>query len=63
MVPEEGNHKDLPRESVSLENLMKLGQGGVTLRKPSKTIDTGHRNNTKWNRVPVLEKMLTQLSR
>ena len=52
-VPEGGNHKDLPPgvgESRKFNEAWTRYDGN----KPSRTIDTGHRNHFhyKWNRVP-----------
>ena len=54
-VPEGGNHKSLPKgvgESRKFNEAWTRYHG----QKPSKTIDTGHRNHFhyKWNRVPTV---------
>jgi len=52
-VPEGGNHKDLP---PGVGDSRKFNEAWTRYhsKKPSKTIDTGHRNHFhyKWNRVP-----------
>jgi len=52
-VPEGGNHKDLP---IGVGDSRKFNEAWTRYHseKPSKTIDTGHRNHFhyKWNRVP-----------
>lgn len=52
-VPEGGNHKDLP---PGIGESRKFNEAWTRYhsKKPSKTIDTGHRNHFhyKWNRVP-----------
>jgi DNA (cytosine-5)-methyltransferase 1 len=52
-VPEGGNHKDLPL-GVGDSRIFNEAWTRYHSRKPSKTIDTGHRNHFhyKWNRVP-----------
>lgn len=54
-VPEGGNHKDLP---VGVGESRKFNEAWTRYhsQKPSKTIDTGHRNHFhyKWNRVPTV---------
>lgn len=52
-VPEGGNHKDLP-EGVGGSRTFNEAWTRYHSKKPSKTIDTGHRNHFhyKWNRVP-----------
>ncbi|MCI6062062.1 DNA cytosine methyltransferase [Ligilactobacillus salivarius] len=54
-VPEGGNHKDLPK---GVGNSRKFNEAWTRYdsHKPSKTIDTGHRNHFhyKWNRVPTV---------
>lgn len=54
-VPEGGNHKDLPK---GVGNSRKFNEAWTRYhsQKPSKTIDTGHRNHFhyKWNRVPTV---------
>lgn len=55
MVPDGGNYKDLPTE---LQNTRKVHIAWTRLnsKKPSITIDTGHRHHFhyKWNRVPTV---------
>lgn len=53
MVPEGGNHKDLP-EGIGESRKFNEAWTRYHSEKPSKTIDTGHRNHFhyKWNRVP-----------
>lgn len=54
-VPEGGNHKDLP---AGVGNSRKFNEAWTRYhsQKPSKTIDTGHRNHFhyKWHRVPTV---------
>ena len=54
-VPEGGNHKDLP---PGIGDSRKFNEAWTRYHgdKPSKTIDTGHRNHFhyKWNRVPTV---------
>lgn len=52
-VPEGGNHKDLP-QGVGDSRKFNEAWTRYHSQKPSKTIDTGHRNHFhyKWNRVP-----------
>lgn len=54
-VPEGGNHKDLPN---GVGDSRKFNEAWTRYhsQKPSKTIDTGHRNHFhyKWNRVPTI---------
>lgn len=54
-VPEGGNHKDLP---AGVGDSRKFNEAWTRYhsQKPSKTIDTGHRNHFhyKWNRVPTV---------
>jgi DNA (cytosine-5)-methyltransferase 1 len=54
-VPEGGNHKDLP---PGIGDSRKFNEAWTRYhsQKPSKTIDTGHRNHFhyKWNRVPTV---------
>lgn len=54
-VPEGGNHKDLP-EGVGTSRKFNEAWTRYHSKKPSKTIDTGHRNHFhyKWNRVPTV---------
>ena len=53
-VPEGGNHKDLP-EGVGDSRKFNEAWTRYHSQKPSKTIDTGHRNHFhyKWNRIPT----------
>jgi DNA (cytosine-5)-methyltransferase 1 len=55
LVPEGGNHKDLP-EGVGESRKFNEAWTRYHSKKPSKTIDTGHRNHFhyKWNRVPTV---------
>ena len=54
-VPEGGNHKDLPK---GVGDSRKFNEAWTRYhsQKPSKTIDTGHRNHFhyKYNRVPTV---------
>lgn len=54
-VPEGGNHKDLP---PGVGDSRKFNEAWTRYhgKKPSRTIDTGHRNHFhyKWNRVPTI---------
>ncbi len=54
-VPEGGNHKDLP---PGVGDSRKFNEAWTRYhsKKPSKTIDTGHRNHFhyKWNRIPTV---------
>jgi DNA (cytosine-5)-methyltransferase 1 len=54
-VPEGGNHKDLP---LGVGDSRKFNEAWTRYhsKRPSKTIDTGHRNHFhyKWNRVPTV---------
>ena len=54
-VPEGGNHKDLP---PGVGDSRKFNEAWTRYhsKKPSKTIDTGHRNHFhyKWDRVPTV---------
>jgi len=54
-VPEGGNHKDLP-EGIGISRKFNEAWTRYHSQKPSKTIDTGHRNHFhyKWNRVPTV---------
>lgn len=54
-VPEGGNHKDLP-PGVGESRKFNEAWTRYHSQKPSKTIDTGHRNHFhyKWNRVPTV---------
>ena len=55
LVPDGGNYKDLP---VGVGESRKFNMAWTRYRsdKPSRTIDTGHRNNFhyKWNRCPTV---------
>lgn len=54
-VPEGGNHKNLP-EGVGNSRKFNEAWTRYHSQKPSKTIDTGHRNHFhyRWNRVPTV---------
>lgn len=54
-VPEGGNYKDLP-EGVGNSRKFHEAWTRYDSKKPSRTIDTGHRNHFhyKWNRVPTV---------
>jgi DNA (cytosine-5)-methyltransferase 1 len=54
-VPQGGNHKDLPK-GVGESRKFNEAWTRYHSKKPSKTIDTGHRNHFhyKWNRVPTV---------
>ena len=54
-VPEGGNHKDLPK-GVGESRKFNEAWTRYHSKKPSKTIDTGHRNHFhyKYNRVPTV---------
>jgi len=54
-VPEGGNHKDLP-SGVGDSRKFNEAWTRYHSQRPSKTIDTGHRNHFhyKWNRVPTI---------
>ncbi len=54
-VPEGGNHKDLP-EGVGGSRKFNEAWTRYSSKKPSRTIDTGHRNHFhyKYNRVPTV---------
>ncbi|MFG1481474.1 DNA cytosine methyltransferase [Halobacteriovorax sp. HFRX-2_2] len=54
-VPEGGNHKDLP-PGVGESRKFNEAWTRYHSKKPSKTIDTGHRNHFhyKWNRIPTV---------
>ena len=54
-VPEGGNHKDLP-PGVGETRKFNEAWTRYDSKKPSKTIDTGHRNHFhyKYNRVPTV---------
>ena len=55
LVPEGGNYKDLPK---GVGETRKFNEAWTRYhsKKPSRTIDTGHRNHFhyKWNRVPTI---------
>lgn len=55
LVPEGGNHKDLP-DGVGTSRRFNEAWTRYHSKKPSKTIDTGHRNHFhyKYNRVPTI---------
>ena len=55
LVPEGGNYKDLP-EGVGTSRKFNEAWTRYHSKKPSRTIDTGHRNHFhyKWNRVPTI---------
>ncbi len=55
LVPDGGNHKDLP-EGVGVSRKFNEAWTRYNSKKPSKTIDTGHRNHFhyKFNRVPTV---------
>ena len=55
LVPEGGNYKDLPK-GVGESRKFNEAWTRYHSKKPSKTIDTGHRNHFhyKWNRVPTV---------
>ncbi len=55
LVPEGGNHKNLP-EGVGTSRTFNEAWTRYHSKKPSKTIDTGHRNHFhyKWNRIPTV---------
>ena len=55
LVPEGGNHKDLP-PGVGESRKFNEAWTRYHSNKPSKTIDTGHRNHFhyKYNRVPTI---------
>ena len=55
LVPEGGNHKDLPK-GVGESRKFNEAWTRYHSKKPSKTIDTGHRNHFhyKWDRVPTV---------
>lgn len=54
-VPDGGNYKDLP-EGVGESRKFHMAWTRYASNKPSRTIDTGHRNNFhyKWNRCPTV---------
>lgn len=55
LVPDGGNYKDLP-EGVGTSRNFHMAWTRYASDKPSRTIDTGHRNNFhyKWNRCPTV---------
>jgi DNA (cytosine-5)-methyltransferase 1 len=55
LVPEGGNHKNLPK-GVGESRKFNEAWTRYHSKKPSKTIDTGHRNHFhyKWDRVPTV---------
>lgn len=55
LVPEGGNYKDLPK-GVGESRKFNEAWTRYDSNKPSRTIDTGHRNHFhyKWNRVPTV---------
>lgn len=55
LVPEGGNHKDLPK-GIGLSRKFNEAWTRYHGNKPSRTIDTGHRNHFhyKYNRVPTI---------
>lgn len=55
LVPDGGNYKDLPR-GVGESRTFHMAWTRYRSDKPSRTIDTGHRNNFhyKWNRCPTV---------
>ena len=55
LVPDGGNYKDLP-EGVGESRKFNMAWTRYKSDKPSRTIDTGHRNNFhyKWNRCPTV---------
>ena len=55
MVPEGGNYKDLPK-GVGGSRTFHEAWTRYHSKKPSRTIDTGHRNHFhyKWNRIPTI---------
>ena len=54
-VPDGGNYKDLPK-GVGESRIFHMAWTRYRSDKPSRTIDTGHRNNFhyKWNRCPTV---------
>jgi DNA (cytosine-5)-methyltransferase 1 len=54
MVPDGGNYKDLPQELQSIRKVH-IAWTRLNSRKPSFTIDTGHRHHFhyRWNRIPT----------
>jgi DNA (cytosine-5)-methyltransferase 1 len=55
LVPDGGNYKDLP-EGIGDHRKFNVAWTRYNSKKPSSTIDTGHRNHFhyKWNRVPTV---------
>jgi DNA (cytosine-5)-methyltransferase 1 len=55
MVPDGGNYKDLPKEYISTRKF-NVAWTRFSSKKPSPTIDTGHRHHFhyKYNRVPTV---------
>ena len=55
MVPDGGNYKDLPK-GVGDSRIFHMAWTRYCSTKPSRTIDTGHRNifHYKWNRCPTV---------
>lgn len=55
LVPDGGNYKDLPAEYQKTRNVH-IAWTRLNSKKPSITIDTGHRHHFhyKWNRVPTV---------
>lgn len=55
LVPDGGNYKDLP-QGVGDNRKFNMAWTRYCSTKPSRTIDTGHRNNFhyKWNRCPTV---------
>ncbi len=55
LVPDGGNYKDLPK-GVGESRIFHMAWTRYASNKPSRTIDTGHRNNFhyKWNRCPTV---------
>lgn len=55
LVPDGGNYKDLPK-GVGESRKFNMAWTRYCSYKPSRTIDTGHRNNFhyKWNRCPTV---------
>lgn len=55
LVPDGGNYKDLP-PGVGESRIFHMAWTRYCSYKPSRTIDTGHRNNFhyKWNRCPTV---------
>lgn len=55
MVPDGGNFKDLPKQFQTIRNV-NIAWTRFSSKKPSYTIDTGHRHHFHyiWNRVPTV---------